>query len=125
MVYSRKVCGYETEIVALALIIGSSVLSGFIAGFIIKLYAIRVKFQDDHILSISMEPKNGKVTTVCKKCETSCKKTCGKKADDPKKSGDGWNSKPDDSNKSSNGWDNSQGFNDKDNNTGNGWGSTN
>ena len=47
-------CGYAAEFVALGLIIGSSLLSALIAAFVIRLYAIRVKYQDDHIHDLDM-----------------------------------------------------------------------
>ena len=50
----RESCGYAAEIVALSLILGSSVLSALIAAFVIRLYAIRVRHQDIHINDLNM-----------------------------------------------------------------------
>lgn len=51
---NRAKCGYATEIVALSLIVGSSLLSALIATFVIRLYVIRVRYQDDHVEDLNM-----------------------------------------------------------------------
>lgn len=56
---NRSKCGYATEIVALSLIIGSSVLSALIASFVIRLYVIRVRYQDDHVDDLNMGNEGG------------------------------------------------------------------
>lgn len=50
----RTKCGYATEIVALSLIVGSSILSGLIAAFVIRLYVIRIRYQDEHVHDLNM-----------------------------------------------------------------------
>lgn len=50
----RERCGYATELMSLTLIIASSVLSGCIAFYVIKLYVFRVKYQDHHIHDLEM-----------------------------------------------------------------------
>jgi len=45
----RMKCGYGSEVTALALVLTTSILSGLIAYFIIKLYIIRIKGQDENL----------------------------------------------------------------------------
>ena len=51
----RAKCGYATEIMSLSLIAASSVLSSLIALYVIRLYAYRAKYQDDHINELQMD----------------------------------------------------------------------
>jgi len=45
----RMKCGYGSEVTALALVLTTSILSALIAYFIIKLYIIRIKGQDENL----------------------------------------------------------------------------
>jgi hypothetical protein len=56
---NRGKCGYATEIVALALIVGSSLLSALIAAFVIRLYVIRIRYQDEHEEDLNMGNDGG------------------------------------------------------------------
>jgi len=56
---NRAKCGYSTEVIALSLIVGSSLLSGLIALFVIRLYVIRVKYQDEHEHDLMMTQDDG------------------------------------------------------------------
>lgn len=56
---NRSKCGFATEILAFALIVGSSVLSGLISLFVIKLYVRRVRYQDEHMEDLDMGMEGG------------------------------------------------------------------
>ena len=117
----REVCGFAAEILAMALIIFSSLLSSLIAAFVIKLYAIRVRYQDDHLEDLNMgegrhEDVAITISTKSQKKMPMAGETISKKSGKTKQENT-W----DDGNKNQ-GWGNSSDT-DSNKNQGGGWGS--
>lgn len=115
----REVCGFAAEILAMALIIFSSLLSSLIAAFVIKLYAIRVRYQDEHLEDLNMgegrhEDVAITISTKTQKKMPMAGETISKKTGKTKQENAGW-----DDGKTSNGWGKAS-----DAGSQNGWGSS-
>lgn len=51
----RDKCGYAAEFMSLVLIVVSTILSSFIAAYVIQLYVKRAEYQDDNVSDIRMD----------------------------------------------------------------------
>jgi len=100
----RERCGYAAEIASSCFIGISAVLSGIVTYYLVHLYTVRIRYQDQHVSFLVMEPSAPKIDE-------------GKETEDNKKENkSGWGS--DYNNNNSNGW----GNNNSNENKSEGWG---